>query len=372
MIGTLRLLLARTGFRLCLVVWCFGLVLVDIGAAAQGRTVPGVMFVAYLPLLALGLAQSLALIELLDRLDGHPLLKWPAIVAAVVAAGALQTFADFEWLRALALTVAPSWRAWALDTDPSRVVTIYILYAWTMALCVALIGSARAGDSVKISQARAAMFEAAAAQAEVAALRLQLNPHFLFNTLNGIVGLIVHRKEEQAEEMIGRLADFLRASFSSDPNALIPLRQELDTIRSYLDIEEVRFAERMRVGYALDERALDWPVPNFLLQPVVENAIKYGVARAPMGAVIELAAKVEDGALRLSVVDTLIDPGEGAAHENGEARLSASGVGLANTRQRLQLVYGGHAAIEATAISGGYRCDILLPAAPPAIGEAAE
>ena len=359
----LRGLFDNAAFRLSLVVWTFGFVLVDLTAAMQSRTAPGLMFVANVPMIALGVAMAVLVDWLFGRMGGrNPVIRWSVVAAGIVTAGVVQTAADFLWLRTLALTVFPAWRDWAVSTDPSRLFTIYVLYTWTFALTIALMWSARTGDVARLNEARAAAFEAAASRAEAAALRLQLNPHFLFNTLNGIASLVVRRKSAQAEEMIGRLADFLRSSLAADPAAFIPLRQELATVRAYLHIEHARFGDRMRVFYDVADEALDVPVPNFLLQPLIENAVKYGVARARRGASIEIAARRADGTLHLVVSNSEL--GTAPTRQSGRG----DGIGLSNTRQRLQSLYGSEASVRTSASPGHYRCAIDLPAAPrPAV-----
>ena len=360
----IRTLFASLSFRLCLVVWSFGYILVDLSAMAQGRSAPGVMFLTNLPLLALGVALSLGLSQLMRRTAAqHALVRWAVLALAIVAAGVVQTAVDHYWLSALALTVLPSWKTWALNADPRSLSIVYMLYTWTLALSAALIWSVRANDAAKLNEARAAAFESAALRAEAAALRLQLNPHFLFNTLNGIASLVVGGRKQQAEEMIGRLADFLRSSLAADPTALIPLSQELTTVRSYLHIEEARFGDRMQVLYALEGDTMNVSVPNFLLQPLIENAVKYGVSKARKGAIIEVSAAMRDGYLVLAVenrefgAESRVDPGE-----QGGPRPSY-GLGLANTRRRLKSLYGDRAWVATHTLPRGYYCEVGLPAA---------
>ena len=353
----LRGILEKGSVRLALVLWCFAFVLVDVASAMQGRSLPTMMFASNIPMIALGVVMALAVASVFDRLGGrNAALKLAVLGCGVIVAGAVHTGLDFLWLRTLAYTVFPAWREWALNTDPSRVFTLYILYNWNYALTVALIWSARTSDVARLNEARAAAFEAAAHRAEAAALRLQLNPHFLFNTLNGIASLVVRRKSAQAEEMIGRLADFLRSSLAADPTALIPLRQELATVRAYLHIEDARFGERMRVSYDVEDAALDVPVPNFLLQPLIENAVKYGVARARRGADVEIAARRHGTMLHLSVSNSEFGVAPADADRSG------NGIGLSNTRQRLHSLYRDAASVRISASPGSYRCDIVLPA----------
>jgi two-component sensor histidine kinase len=352
--------------RLSAVVWTFGYVLVELAASAQGRSAPGQMFLANLPLLALGVAQSMLLALLLARLSHRPgYVVWPAMAAAALAAGVVQTAADDLWLRTVALTVMPGWRAWALTWQPTQLFVMLILYAWTMCLSVAVVWAARAADQVRLNEARAAAFEAAAARAEAAALRLQLNPHFLFNTLNGIASLVVRNRQAEAEEMIGRLADFLRASLAASPTALVRLSQELDTAAAYLDIERARFGERLKVEINVAPDVPDLEVPGFLLQPLVENAVKHGAARARRPTTIRIAARREGDAVVL-VVANRVDaaparPTRREAPNEAPPPGAGTGIGLANTRQRLATQYGDAAWLAVRPLPGGYQAEVGLP-----------
>ncbi|WP_066798828.1 sensor histidine kinase [Sphingomonas soli] len=352
-----------TALRLCAVVWVFGYILVELGAQVQGRTPYGVMFLAYLPLLALGIVQSVGLGLLLDHLESRPgWQRWGLMAIAGLVAGAVQTLADAAWLRMLARMLLPSLQAWALDFQPQRLLLVLILYTWTMFLSVALLWASRSADSARMNAARASAFEAAASRAEAAALRLQLNPHFLFNTLNGIASLVVRGRHDQAEEMIGRLADFLRSSLSSNPSALVPLDQELATIRAYLTIEEARFGERLQVDYAIDPELRRLEVPNFILQPLVENAIKHGAAQVRGAVTISIAARRGEGGALLSVVNR--SGHRGGAPLSSEQPVEAEvrrGIGLTNTRLRLAGEYGQRAWLECRPLADGYRAEIGLP-----------
>ncbi|RYD94913.1 MAG: histidine kinase [Sphingomonadales bacterium] len=359
----LRQTMRGTALRLCAVVWVFGYVLVELGAQVQGRSPYGIMLLANLPLLVLGIVQSVGLGLLLDHLEARPgWQRWGVLAIAGLAAGVVQTAADDAWLRMLAHMLVPSWQAWALAFEPQRLMLILILYTWTMFLSVALLWAARTADSARMNAARASAFEAAASRAEAAALRLQLNPHFLFNTLNGIASLVVRGRQHQAEEMIGRLADFLRSSLSSNPTALVPLDQELATIRAYLTIEEARFGERLRVEYAIDPELRRLEVPNFILQPLVENAIKHGAAQVRGAVTISIAARRGEGGALLSVVNR-------SGHRGGEPLSSEQpveaevrrGIGLTNTRLRLAGEYGRRAWLECRPLADGYRAEIGLP-----------
>lgn len=185
---------------------------------------------------------------------------------------------------------------------------------------------------------------AAAHQAQLSMLRYQLNPHFLFNTLNAISTLILDRDNERANRTVMRLSDFLRHTLEdSDPMKLVPLDQELRALDLYLQIEKVRFGERLTVTYEVEPAARQALVPSLILQPLIENAIKYAVSPMEEGGTIRVAAQVLAGRLELAVADT--GPGLGAA--DGEKKASC-GVGLRNVRERLQQLYGERQSFELT------------------------
>jgi two-component system LytT family sensor kinase len=177
---------------------------------------------------------------------------------------------------------------------------------------------------------RALRAEALAQQARLEALRLQLNPHFLFNSLNAISSLVLDGQTERATTTIARLADLLRLTLHAPPGDAIPLRDELELVDRYLDIERVRLGERLRVEVDVATDVLDARVPPLLLQPLVENAVRHAVAARADGGRIRIAASRVNGTLFLSVDDD----GPGTPET-----ISERGVGLANTRQRLEQRY---------------------------------
>jgi len=176
---------------------------------------------------------------------------------------------------------------------------------------------------------KALELEARLSDAKLQALRMQLHPHFLFNTLNAI-STLVHKDPEAADEMIGNLSELLRATLDTADQE-IPLRQELAFLDRYLEIQQARFGEHLRVEKLIEADALDVPVPTLILQPLVENAIRHGIEPQVRSGVIQVEAKTENGALQLAVRDN----GGGMKHSGGN-----EGVGLANTRSRLQQLYG--------------------------------
>ena len=188
----------------------------------------------------------------------------------------------------------------------------------------------------------------------LAALRLQLNPHFLFNTLNAIETLVADRGVEQAEQMIARLSDFLRASLAVDPADHVALAHELDTIQAYLNIEAVRFEDRLQVRYACQPGLADAQVPSMILQPVIENAVKYAVARSKEPVTISIEARADSEDLVLIVEDN-------GRHRIDTVSTSGAGVGLRNVAARLETLYGVRADITAVKRQRGFIVVIRMP-----------
>ena len=178
---------------------------------------------------------------------------------------------------------------------------------------------------------------AMAHEAQLKMLRYQLNPHFLFNTLNAISTLILEEQIKSANRMVTRLSSFLRYSLDNDPMLKITLAQEIKALKLYLDIEKVRFEDRLGLHFDIEDGAERGLIPSLLLQPLVENAIKYAIAKSEEGGNLHIAARVFAGDLLLEVSDD----GPGVELVDGEIP-GASGVGLRNTRERLRELYGSH------------------------------
>ncbi len=178
--------------------------------------------------------------------------------------------------------------------------------------------------------------EARLAQSRLQVLKMQLHPHFLFNTLNAISEL-VHRDPDTADRMLTDLSDLLRMSFENLEVQEIPLKQELEFLRKYLEIEQTRFHDRLEVKMDIGPDTLDASVPNMILQPLVENAIKHGISPRAEGGKINIEAWRKNGHLHLSVSD------DGVGVNSGGVKAFTEGVGLSNTRRRLKHLYGnGH------------------------------
>jgi two-component system LytT family sensor kinase len=220
--------------------------------------------------------------------------------------------------------------------------------------------AARNADRERRRQQREMQLEVLARDAELTAIKAQLQPHFLFNSLNSILALMDHDPPE-ARRMLTRLSALLHSVFDRLDEPLVPLDRELDTIRDYLDIESIRFGDRMTFSIDAERDARQARVPPFLLQPIVENAVKHGIEPHVRPGVVRVTGRLDGGRLQVSVADT--GPG-------GEAPAPSahSGRGLALTRQRLQTVYGRHTATIRTERSAeGFTVTLDLPAAGDAI-----
>jgi two-component system LytT family sensor kinase len=200
---------------------------------------------------------------------------------------------------------------------------------------------------------KAVELESMLRQAQLQALRSQLNPHFLFNTLHSIAEL-VHENPPLAERVLLRLADLLRKVLQSTTNLEIPLRDELEFIKGYLEIEQMRLGERLRITWEIAPDTLAARVPSLILQPLVENAIRHGIATSTQTGELTIRASCVDGALLLQVSDN--GPGLAPA----AAASPRQGVGLANTRSRLQRLYGEQQRFELIS-SNGLTVNVSLP-----------
>ncbi len=205
---------------------------------------------------------------------------------------------------------------------------------------------------------REAELQLLANRMELAQLKSQLNPHFLFNTLNSINALI-GSNPEAARRMLAHLADILRYALDSDREATVPLRDEVHFVETYLDIEQARFSDRLRIKKEIDSNLLDAPVPPMLLQPLVENAVQHGIALLEHGGEIILRIYPENGSIRFEVSDT----GNGAS--GSVTDLSENGIGLRNTDQRLRKMFGETSGLHLEKRSGGFNVSFSIPKQDP-------
>jgi signal transduction histidine kinase len=224
----------------------------------------------------------------------------------------------------------PDWR-------PEVQRLFFMNFDWEMMTYWALVGLSHALDLHRESQERtlaASQLETRLAEAQLQALQRQLHPHFLFNTLHAISALI-HRDPEAADAMLARLSELLRLTLDKTGVQQVALRDDLEFVEKYLEIEGVRFGARLRVRISIAPEALDAAVPTLVLQPIVENAVRYGIAPRVGGGNLEITARRENHRLVMVVKDD----GPGLARDKREAL--TSGVGISNTRSRLEHLYHG-------------------------------
>ncbi len=235
-------------------------------------------------------------------------------------------------------------------------VTWFFFYAAWTAFYMAMLAQAEALGA----QRRLADAESAAQAAQVRALRYQVNPHFLFNTLNSLSSLVMTGRPDRAETMLLALSTFFRTSLSLDPTADVTLAEEIDLQRLYLDIEKARFPDRLHVEIEVPQSLENARLPALLLQPIVENAIKYGVSKSRKAVIIRIEARhLGDGRMVLDISNRLKNGGQeqlpAATHEG-------TGLGLANVCQRLEARFRNRANCRyGPMLTGGYKVSLTMP-----------
>jgi len=235
-------------------------------------------------------------------------------------------------------------------------VTWYFLLAAWCAFFIAMTQQRR----TRLTEIRLAEAETAAHAAQVRALRYQVNPHFLFNTLNSLSSLVMSGRSERAEEMLMALSTFFRTSLSVDPSADVSLAEEIALQRLYLDIEQVRFPDRLHVAIDIPDDLSGARVPALILQPIIENAIKYGVSTTNSRVEITIRGRKLDGG-RMQLDITNREAGTGKGRSRPAPTHEGTGLGLSNVSQRLEAHFGNKADCRFGPIAGGYEVSIAMP-----------
>lgn len=207
----------------------------------------------------------------------------------------------------------------------------YLLIAGWGGFYLALAHNRTMHESIALSR----QLERATRESELRALRYQLNPHFIFNALNSVSSLVIDRKNREAEDLVDGLADYMRVVLKDEQGQMVTLEQEIAQQVRYLEIEQARFPQRLRFSVDLAEEARSWKIPALLIQPLVENAVKHGVARSANPVTVAISAVVDDARLIISVAN------DGQMQLTGAKR----GTGLQNIEDRLAAVYGSAAAL---------------------------
>jgi two-component system LytT family sensor kinase len=244
-----------------------------------------------------------------------------------------------------------------------RFLADYFTYFIIAAICFGYEHFVRSREQ----EAQAQALQAELAQAQLQALRMQVNPHFLFNTLNAIAVLVRGGETTKAGRTLRLLSDLLRATFKGADVQMVPLREEIDLVERYLEIEQVRFGDRLQVEIDVDPTASEVPVPYLLLQPLVENAVRHGIAPHAEAGVVRVTAAPVPGDKTDEIELTVADSGPGFSSIDPTDVADEDGVGLSNTMRRLDTLYGDHHALKlGTAAEGGARVTIRLPTDPDA------
>jgi len=272
----------------------------------------------------------------------------------VAAAAGSLVFVGSIKLVALALAeFVPAWNSTGASDRP-----LPLLFGMGVLLYILSTGlhyASLAAEESRAAESRAAEARTLAREAELQALKMQINPHFLFNSLHSIAALAT-QDGPRARDMCIRLSDFLRSGLGLGDRESIPLREELALARSYLDVERVRFGARLRVEEAIDADCEECGVPALVLQPLVENAVKHGIAGLVEGGTIRFEARRQQGGVCIAI-ENPFDPDAPSPRKTG--------MGLAHVRRRLRVRYGEAAVFEPSSREGLYRVVLLLPCDSP-------
>ncbi|HEY4368308.1 MAG TPA: histidine kinase [Steroidobacteraceae bacterium] len=248
--------------------------------------------------------------------------------------------------------VEPEWpmEHW-IDYFGGATSATYLLVCW-----MGLYFGFKYYESMQFQREAALRAAALAQEAQVKMLRYQLNPHFLFNTLNAISTLILDSRNAVANCAVTGLSEFLRYTLDQDPMKKVTVAQEIDALNLYMNIERMRFGPRLTVSYDIADNAREALVPSLLLQPLIENAVKYAISPREAGGRIDITASVAAGTLHLTVAD------DGPGMVDTAPLTNGRGVGIRNTCERLQVLYGERSKVTVCNAEPGLRVELTFPA----------
>jgi len=348
----------RAFWRLQAAGWGGAMLLRAASGLANGQPASYLVLVLISTITGLSLTLILSVIyrQLINR---RPLITWGVTALVLPLATALYAFVD-TWVNGLYMGSGSGFA--------QRYISLFYFDATLMLAWSALYYMINFFLQIEEQNDQLMRLENQATQAQLAMLRYQLNPHFLFNTLNSISTLVLLKQTEPANAMLSRLSSFLRYTLVNEPTGRVTVAQEVDTLKLYLEIERMRFEERLRTRFQIEPDTEAALLPSLLLQPLVENAIKYAVSPQELGAEITIAAQLVGPNLRITVSDT--GPGlqsggtsnrlTGVTFDGGEQ--VSTGVGLANIRDRLAQAYGeGHRFETMEPPEGGFAVLIEIP-----------
>ena len=339
--------------------WGGALLLRGMSSLANGQPLSFLVLVLIATITGYSISLLLAVLyrQLIHR---RPIVTWGVTVPALSLAVGLHAFID-AWVIGL-------YRPESAANFPQLLIGVFYLDATLLGSWSALYYAINYYLQVEEQNDQLIRLENQATSAQLAMLRYQLNPHFLFNTLNSISTLVLLKQTEPANAMLSRLSSFLRYSLSNEPTGRVTVAEEVETLKLYLGIERMRFEERLRTTFAIDPASEAGLLPSLLLQPLVENSIKYAVTPQESGAEITIATQLVGPNLRITVSDT----GPGLQSEATDNRMTgvsfdggdpvSTGVGLTNTRDRLVQAYGDQHRFEIIDTpDGGFAVQIEIP-----------
>ena len=345
-------------WRLQMAGWGGAMLLRTMSGLANAKTLSFLVLVLVSTITGLSITLILSVIyrSLINR---RPLVTWGVTTLVLTLAVALYAFVD-AWVNGLYNGDE--------GLDFGRVIGLFYLDATLLLAWSALYYMINFFLQIEEQNDQMIQLENQATSAQLAMLRYQLNPHFLFNTLNSISTLVLLKQTEPANAMLSRLSSFLRYTLVNEPTGRVTVAQEVETLKLYLEIERMRFEERLRTHFQIEAAAEKALLPSLLLQPLVENAIKYAVSPQEAGAEITIAVQLVGQNLRITVSDT----GPGLQSSSASNRLSgvsfdggepvSTGVGLANIRDRLGQAYAEEHRFETMEpAEGGFTVLIELP-----------
>jgi signal transduction histidine kinase len=349
----------RAFWRLQFVGWGGALILRSMSFLANDLPLTSLVQVLIATITGFSISLVLSVIYRL-LIKQRALVTWGLTLLVLPLAVGLHAFID-AWVISL-------WRVDANTSFAQIFVGVFYLDATLLGAWSALYYMVNFYLQVEEQNDQLIFLENQATSAQLAMLRYQLNPHFLFNTLNSISTLVLLKQTEPANAMLSRLSSFLRYTLVNKPTGRVTVEQEVETLQLYLDIERMRFEERLRTTFTIDPATESALLPSLLLQPLVENAIKYAVSQQEAGAEITVATQLVGPMLRITVSDT----GPGLQSPTTDNRLSgmtydggepvSTGVGLANIRDRLSQAYGDNHRFETIEpLEGGFAVVIELP-----------
>ena len=345
--------MARASALLALSTWivayAFWLAIAAIGQPLTARIVAAAAIS-----LSSGFGLSLAIYAVSARTVGVSAWRRVVVLAAAVAvATAAHSLVDTLTLGVALRGDAPL----GPMTLPATFLSAFTYLVWAQSFIASAMALLTAAAERLAQERRVAVAEAAARQAQIAALRLQINPHFLFNTLNSAATLVGARRNAEAEELILRLSEFFRGTLEEPDNGQASLAQEFEMLGAYLDIEAVRFGDRLTASLTLPPGLGQARTPPLLIQPLVENAIKHGVAPSKTPIRVEVGARRQGDDLVIRVWN---QAGQRAACGSTQA-----GVGLNNVRARLAALYGDRGSLAISEPDGGFLAEVTLPLSLP-------